>query len=928
MRSLFFLMPLLLFSSFLTGKERSIADVDFNLHSEVIHIQEKGCYSGPMPKNMAQDFTSWSPGICRAESGTDELGDSFLRFHIDSPGVQFNIRLPGLEAKKFYKATFIVRNQLGKEQTAYLRRMYKPYDSLGIKFRLPRSRKFQTFTYPFSPEKVYGEPNPQGMFLHLSAAGTIDFKRIRFEEITKQEYELLEMQRMQRVIRKPAGTENFLRNSTLPRGLQSGWVPLAGNHQSGSIVEPDPEMIGPSGEAALKLDSSTDEEVGIFSEPFTASHPQKPVTISFSCRGSGKFAAVLMADNKSAIRRINFIPKPDVWQRISMTARLPIQRLAAVLKIQGKGKLHVDAFRVAEEGKSEYRMSGEHEISLSLPDSDASVARIQFEDEPPLIHYYLTGRADDLTVKASVTDLYGTTRTLPEARGKSGIIRYYTGEGKPYGQFRIEVQAFRNGKAVSVVNEMVVTRLPRPIHWGKDAPDSPFGIHTNQKESSMQAMKAGGFNWVRLHDGAKHLSCWYFVEPEKGKWRFADREIKAYRENHLLLYGQLGGCPEWASALHTLPDFGNGYGKVYFTPLPEYERNFADYCETMTRRYKGVIDDWFIWNEPWLPLFFHKGYDSAQKRYLAFGSVQDNANAYTHLLKLAYESAKKGNPECRITGFSSSRGSTPAWNKALYHAGAYGFCDEIDYHAYHQNAPAGFPGDGLEDTMKLSFLEILNREGKLGKSCLMSEGQSGYATVDEEDPRTGLYKHTIPWQSRENYHRIAEDEIRFLLSHLSFGVKRIFLYTSHAYSSLAQGSALQIMLGADGFPHPGLAAMSAFARRIETLRFVRYHRLEDGIFAAIFSNGTRTVAVITGHPDKQADISCSGTFPRQFADLYGNPIPRLFYRGSILYLSAECSPETLLSHLRPEVPKSGRKRSDTAGIHTKQNDQTMKGKNK
>ena len=179
-----------------------------------------------------------------------------------------------------------------------------------------------------------------------------------------------------------------------------------------------------------------------------------------------------------------------------------------------------------------------------------------------------------------------------------------------------------------------------------------------------------------------------------------------------------------------------------------------------------------------------------------------------------------------------------------------------------------------------------------------------------------------------NYDIQLEDEIRFFLSHLSFGVKRIFLYTSHAYSSLAQGSALQIMLGADGFPHPGLAAMSAFARRIETLRFVRYHRLEDGIFAAIFSNGTRTVAVITGHPDKQADISCSGTFPRQFADLYGNPIPRLFYRGSILYLSAECSPETLLSHLRPEVPKSGRKRSDTAGIHTKQNDQTMKGKNK
>lgn len=922
MHNLIFLTVFLLLSGLLSGGDKMIADVDFNQYAGILRIQGKGSYSGPMPKNMAQNFTSWSPGICRAESGTDELGDSFLRFHIDKPGVQFNIRLPGLEAKKFYKAIFVVRNQLKEDQSAYLRRMYKPYDSLNIKFRIPRSRNFQTLTYPFSPGKVYKAPNPQGMFLHISETGFIDFKRIRFEEITKQEYELLVMKRMHRVIRKPAGTGNFLRNSTLPRGLQSGWTQLAGNHQSRAIVEPDQKIIGPSGEAALKLDSNTEEIVGIFSEPFAANDPLKPITVSFACRGSGNFSAVLMADNKSAIRRINFVPKQEVWQRISMTARLPIHRLAAVLKIQGKGKMYVDAFRVAEEGESEYRMSGEHEISLFLPDSDASDARIQFEDEPPLIHYYLTGRADDLTVKASVTDLYGTIRPLPDKCGKSGTIRYYSSTGKPYGQFRIEVQAFRNGKAVSVINEIVITRLQRPIFWGKDAPDSPFGIHANQKESSIKAMKAAGFNWIRLHDGAKHLSCWYFVEPEKGKWRFADKEIRAYRNNHLLLYGQLGGCPEWASALHTIPDFGNGYGKIYFTPLPEYERNFADYCETMTRRYKGVIDDWFVWNEPWLPLFFHKGYDSAQKKYLTFGSVQDNANAYTNLLKLAYKSAKKGNPECRITGFSSSRGSTPAWNKALYHAGAYQFCDEIDYHTYHQNAPTGFPGDGLENTMKISFLEILKKEGKIHKSFLMSEGQSGYASADEGDPRTGLYKYTIPWRSTENYHRIAENEIRFLLSHLSFGVKRIFLYTSHAYSNMAQGSELQIMLGADGFPHPGLAAMSAFARRIETLRFVRYHRLEDGIFAAIFSNGTRTVAIITGHPDKQADIFCSGTFPRNFADLYGNPIPNLFYRGSILYLSAESSPEELLPHLHSKIPDSARKLSETSGIHAMQNDQT------
>ena len=359
MRKMFLLTILILLNlPFLSAGNPQIADVDFNRHSGILHVQGKGSYSGPMPQGMNQDFTSWSSGVCRAESGTDTLGDPFLRFFIDKPGVQFNIRLPGLQAKKLYKATFVVRNQLSGEITPYLRRMYKPYTLLGIKFRIPRDPSFRTLVFPFSPKAVYDEPNPQGLFLHLTATGILDFKRIRIEEISKREYDLLEMEQMRRVIRKPAGTVNFLRNSTLPHGLQSGWCQLAGNHQARAIVEPDPTVIGPSGEAALKLDSSTDEEVGIFSEPFSASDPLRPVTVSFSYRGNGKFAAVLMADGRRSLTRKELAPEEGKWKRTALTARIPIRRLAAVLKIQGKGKLHVDAFRVAEEGKTEYRMSG------------------------------------------------------------------------------------------------------------------------------------------------------------------------------------------------------------------------------------------------------------------------------------------------------------------------------------------------------------------------------------------------------------------------------------------------------------------------------------------------------------------------------------------------------------------------------------------
>lgn len=349
--------------------------------------------------------------------------------------------------------------------------------------------------------------------------------------------------------------------------------------------------------------------------------------------------------------------------------------------------------------------------------------------------------------------------------------------------------------------------------------------------------------------------------------------------------------------------FSLSFGHPVHTPAEAYEAAW--------RKAGGKL---VPWNEPWLPLFFHKSYDPATRQYRTCGSLRDNAEAYARLSKLACLGAKKGNPDCRITAFSSSRGSTPAWNAALYAADGYTFCDEIDYHTYHQNAPAGFPGDGLEETMRLSFSEVLRREGVIRKPVLMSEGQSGYATADEGDPRTGMYKHTIPWRSGENYHRIAEAEIRFLLSHLTFGVKRVFLYTSHAYSNLAQGSQLQIMLGADGFPHPGLVAMSAFARRIEGKKFVRWQKLADGVFAALFSDGKQTVAVLTGEPEKKAEILCTGTFPHRFADLYGNPLPRLSYRGELLYLTADCPPELLRTHLRAESPLPGQPKPKTNSI--------------
>lgn len=887
----------LLFSSaalFLGGMEktRTIIDVNFNIHSGERNLVKKGKFSGVLPKNMAQDYVGWSPGVCRTVSKVDFYGDRYLDFEIRKGGVQFVIPLPGLKEKRYYRMSVAVWNKLSRPVFFYLRQTQAPYASLAHLPEISASEKFQTLEFPFIAPGTTPK-NPTALFLHISGTGSIGFKRMKVEEISKEVYERLKRtEKNDIIIRKAEKTVNFFRNSSLPCGLQSGWSRIADPNYALSSVKVSEETSGPTGERALLLQSFPDQAVGICSEPFVASRPGKRMTVSFSCKGKGSFHAAVYAGNAwNALEDKKFHAEETLWKRIVLSVDIPADAIAALLQIKGKGILYLDGFRVSDDGDGSWKPSGEHEISFSLPDGDAAESRIQFSDEEPVLNYYLTGHAEDVTVKFSMTDLYGKTVSLPDAAGKSGSIRYLdpAEETRP-GQFRIEARAYRNGKAVSVPNEFVVTRLPRPAYWGKDAPDSPFGIHSNQGKTSLLALKAGGFNWVRLHDGGTHLTSWYDVEPEKGKWRFRDLEIQAIRQQHLLIYGQLGGAPRWATALRK-SSYSDSYFSRFFAPLPEYDADFARYSEVMTRRYKGVIDDWFIWNEPWGSGFLSKGVTLAGKR-IPYATLEERAEIYARLSRLVWEGAKKGNPDCRITGINAG-GSK--WTSLLVHLGAYDFCDEVDYHRYNQGYDCGFPGDGLKEIRDETFAEIVRTEGSLNKPVILSEGQADSAAVRSTIPRVGLYRHSVTWENTENFRQNAEQEVRYLLSHLTFGVKRVFLYSAHCYSGLHRGTNLQIMLGADGYPHPGLVAMAVFARHVEMLRFHSCRKLAEGFYAAVFSDGQRTVGVLTGQPSGKAEFIC--TIPHTTTDLFGNRA-KDSWRGSLLYLSADCPPETFLSSLK------------------------------
>ncbi|NLG15213.1 MAG: hypothetical protein GX561_13545 [Lentisphaerae bacterium] len=874
------------------AQNQTICEVNAgNLREPVDSVGTTGKFSGVLPVGMSENFSHWMTGECVGEAKTDTLGDPYVSLNMVKAGTQFAIPLNNPKAKTRYKATFIIRNRLSLDATGYLRQGGEPYKDYNVQFKIERSDDFKTFVYPFMINAFHSEKDNTGLYFTFSQVGKLDLKLIKIEEISEKEYELLELQFVKRIIRKEPGTDNFLANSSLPKGLQSGWAQLGGNNYCRSKVFVDESVRGPSGEFALCLDSTSDRNVGIASPPFVASVPHESVTVSFSYRGNGTFSTLISAN--WGLVRAKLEPSETEWKRATLTAKLPVRRMGATFRIEGQGKLHVDAFRVADEGQGDYKPAGQHEISFFLPKSDADVARIQFQDEPSRIGIYLTGESAGATIKCTVTDLYGKTVSLPDLRDKENVFDYHSDLGlAPLGQYRIECQAFRGDVPASPISEFVVTRIPRPRHWGKDAPDSPFGMHTNQLESNLRALKAGGFNWARCHDGARFITCWYYMEPEKGKWDFQDDQVMAYRNNNIMLYGQLAGAPIWASNLKNLPEkYHRSYPSVFFAPLPEYEDDFVNYCETMAKRYRGIIDDWFIWNEPYSSLFFHKDQEPNTGKYIAWDSLEETGKAFAHYSKLAYKGAKAGNPNCRITGFGTA--GAP-WANAVYDGGAYDFCEEMDFHCYYNSNHAGFPGDPLAKGVETIFEKIFAEKGRDTKPIIMSEGQAGSASTRETEPRAGMYKNTITWQSIERPTTIANSNMRYILSYLASGIKKIYLYTAHGYTDFSRGTDLQIILSADGSPHPVLVAHAALAYRLEDMKFIQYHKLGDtNVYAMIFSDGTRSVAAISSEGMLKATINVNHK-AATCSDIYGNTIPNAFdYDGTISYVQANCKPDEL-----------------------------------
>ena len=763
-----------------------------------------------------------------------------------------------------------------------IREVSKPYTYLWSQTETltPQWREAE---YVFSLD---ANKQPIGFWWDVKGPGEVDIATLRLERISKDK--LISDLKAQY---PDNGPKNVLRATRLPLGMQSGWSidlrrssdnaweydPANPPTNHDPVVEADPNTIGVSGFPALHV--SDHDKITLWGEPFSVPLPFQKYTASFYIKGTGKGGVHIMRDG-AVIAKQSFQGGPD-WTRVEIPFDPRLGSKLYAMRLTFSGELWFDGWQVGPgETAGPYVTQLPAEISLACVAKETAPERIQFSDEPAKVEYCVTAGPTappaGLTLHARVVDLYGETKELAPVPLKAqatneGRLTFSVFPQHPLGAFRIEtwVEDAKGTKA-SPYQEIVIHRLHRPRYWGKDAPDSPFGTHVDSDIMHVTMAKAMGMNWVRSHDAGVWWSGWYYLERQPGQWTFQDEAVSHYRQLHLKLLTTLVTTPQWASYFVKKH---SGYFDTFFRPKDPAQ--YANYATAFATHYKGVIDAYDIWNEPWNAAWFGYSYDDTKTDRAGYRISQDSPAAYAELVKVAYTALKKVDPKITVVGVNTT--GTSVYNKpypdidgqdwSILQSGLKSdeYCDVIGYHQYDSTFE-GFPGDAMEKAYNVALGPFIARG--VTKPVWMTEGSALVGHI-----ASGFYNYTLPYVDPEDVMDTGNIACRHALSLLGLHVDKFFLYSMAVYGSFGNRVNTQYiqMVTEDGMLHPSADAFSAFAWNLEDTKFQKRVALGQDTYAYLFAGKGRSLAVLAP-PAVGATIDLPARADWKVTDLLGNRV--------------------------------------------------------
>lgn len=210
---------------------------------------------------------------------------------------------------------------------------------------------------------------------------------------------------------------------------------------------------------------------------------------------------------------------------------------------------------------------------------------------------------------------------------------------------------------------------------GRSSADSPYGVVHGDRAA---LLVEGGFAWTRVDFN------WNAIEPQNGTFTF--EQYDSFVENctragvHVLAI--LDYSANWASS--GPPDW-----KDIDRFPPKYMSDWEDYVFQTVSHFRDKVKHWEVWNEENIRFFWFPKAD---------------AKAYYQLLKSAYATAKKADPDCTVL-IGGVIGFDVKYLREVYELGGARFFDVMALHPY-----SGEPYDRCNFTGNMSALKTLMAE--------------------------------------------------------------------------------------------------------------------------------------------------------------------------------------------------------------------------
>ncbi|MHB1294447.1 MAG: beta-galactosidase [Anaerolineae bacterium] len=244
--------------------------------------------------------------------------------------------------------------------------------------------------------------------------------------------------------------------------------------------------------------------------------------------------------------------------------------------------------------------------------------------------------------------------------------------------------------------------------------NAKVGVHTRLTDEveewkiqrTLQMVREMGSPWV------VEYFPWGYYEPTQGRydWDHADMVIDHAANQGLAVIARIDFVPDWARPADTT-----------FRYLDrDHYADYAAFCQAFAARYAGRVHAIVIWNEP--NLSFEWGYR------------QPDPEAYTELLRMAYQEIKQVAPDVQVLAAGLAPTLAPegsAWGmddlaylQRMYHAGAADCMDGLAIHAYGLTFSPDDPADPTQINFRRAELlrEVMVQNGDGDKPAYITEG--------------------------------------------------------------------------------------------------------------------------------------------------------------------------------------------------------------